>query len=227
MVATLSVFFFQVPQANAKQKREIQKWFWATGVGQRYSGRGYRDNILNDAEFFRRLASGRGRFSVSDLVDPSDVRRSEYNRRSSLSDSFYCLLLLLGPRYVMSGDLVPSSEYASYANRKHRHHIFPRALLSVNHFNYRQYNSICNICLIVAEENHEFGAKRPNSYLEPYRKKRFFKTVMKSHLIPCKSDSPMFLPGVRRAYPKFVKERHKMVCSAFEQAAGIKLFRRE
>jgi hypothetical protein len=114
----LSVFFFQTPQARGSQRQQIRRWFWATGVGQRYSGRGHRENILKDADFFRRLAKGRAHFQIAERIDPADVRRAEYNRRSSVTDAFYCLLLRRGPRYVISGDEVPSSEFASYANRK-------------------------------------------------------------------------------------------------------------
>src|SRR5262249_55405773 len=58
MVSTLTVFFYYHPAlATPLQQTEIKKWFWATAIGQRYSGRGFRDNILRDAKFFRRLAS--------------------------------------------------------------------------------------------------------------------------------------------------------------------------
>ncbi len=227
MVATLSVFFFHASQPQAAQRRELKRWFWATGVAQRYSGRGHRQNILKDAGFFRRLARGSGRFTLDERVDRAEIRRAEYNRRTSLSDTFFCLLLKREPRYVTSGSPVPPEVYVSAANRKHRHHIFPRALLAVNGFNHRRYNSICNICLIVAEENLEFGARRPDSYLDLYRVKRYFAGVMRSHLIPHRPESAIWLRGVRRAYPRFVDQRLRMICDAFEQAAGMRLFRRD
>ena len=41
MLATLAVFFFHHRgQPDRRQATEIKKWFWATGVGQRYSGHG-------------------------------------------------------------------------------------------------------------------------------------------------------------------------------------------
>lgn len=227
MVSTLSVFFFNSKGTQAWQKQELRKWFWATGVGQRYSGRGHRQNILADAVFMKKLASGRSRFSFSDRVDPAEVRRTEYNRRSSIADSFSCLLLKRGPRYLSSGDAVPLSEYSSYANRKHRHHIFPRALLARNGFGHKQYNSICNICLIVAEENHEIGAKRPDNYLGEHCRKNYFHKFMKSHLIPHGQNSPIWNNRLKKAYAAFMRERHKLICRAFEEEAGIKLFKKE
>jgi len=57
MLATLAVFFFHHPgQPNRYQASEIRKWFWTTGVAQRYSGRGYHRNIVADAKFFDSVA---------------------------------------------------------------------------------------------------------------------------------------------------------------------------
>ncbi len=153
MLATLSVFFFHHPAApNPRQRREIRKWFWATGVAKRYSGRGYRENIIADVRFFSRLArQGKARFSFSDLVDRLDVSRAEYNLHSSLANAFFCLLARHKPCYIANGEPIPSPQYASRANRSDLHHIFARQLLANNGFSHGDYNSLCNICFIAAE----------------------------------------------------------------------------
>jgi hypothetical protein len=228
MVATLSVFFNQHSAApNSQQAGEIRKWFWATGVGLRYSGRGYRQNLTADVKFFRKLARGTGaRFKFPERVDRSDLVRAEYTQRSSLVNAFFCLLAQHKPCYVANGEPIPESVYASRANRKDRHHIFPRQLLATYRFPHRDYNSICNICLIVAEENQEFGMKRPGSYLATYARQKHFARAMKSHLIPYKPGSGIWVKGVRRAYRQFRRERADWLCKAFESEAGMKLFRR-
>jgi hypothetical protein len=134
MLATLSLFFYHNPaQPDGRQQRQIRAWFWATGVAQRYSGRGYRANILSDAHLFRRLArTGRARFLLPDRIDPDDVKRSDYSRRSSLTGVFMCLLAKHQPRYLGNGLPVPKGEYAARANRKNRHHIYPKTLLAAS-----------------------------------------------------------------------------------------------
>src|SRR5690606_645945 len=118
MLASLSVFFFHHPAApNALQRREICKWFWATGVGLRYSGRGYRQNLIADVGFFERLARNRGRFKFDERVDRLDVSRAEYTQRSSLTNAFFCLLAKHEPCFIENGQQVPISIYASRANR--------------------------------------------------------------------------------------------------------------
>ena len=61
MVSTLTTFFVESPrQPSNSQLTELRKWFWVTALGQRYSGGGYRQNILSDVEFFRSLAQDAG-----------------------------------------------------------------------------------------------------------------------------------------------------------------------
>jgi len=115
--------------------------------------------------------------------------------------------------------------YASRANRKDRHHIFPRQLLAGYGFPHRDYNSICNICLIVAEENQQFGMKKPASYLADHSAKKHFARAMRSHLIPYQIGTGIWTKGVRKAYQQFRRERAKEICRAFGDVAGMKLFR--
>lgn len=228
MLATMSVFFFHHPPApNSRQAREIKKWFWTTGVASRYSGRGYRQNMIADVKLFKRLAhSGNTRFVFQDRVDRLEVARAEYTQGSARVNAFFCLLAIRNPCYIENGEPIPPSIYASRANRRDRHHIFPRQLLANYAFKHRDYNTICNICFIAAEENQSFGMKRPDSYLADYMNRRHFARSMKSHFIPHGKDSGLWTKGVRKAYAQFRRARLDMICKSFEDEAGIKLFRK-
>ncbi len=230
MVSTLAVFFYHhAALPTPRQQTEIRKWFWATAIGQRYSGRGFRDNILNDAKFFEQLARGGkdGRFRFDDRVDPIDLQRASYGRRSSIADGLYCLLIAQKPAYLKNGGSMLVEEYASPANRKHKHHIFPRAMLSRQRVSTARANSIINLCFICGEENSLFGSKKPFKYLDEFRRKRYFGKVMRSHLIPFDQKSGLWDVHVVRGYRAFLKSRTRLLCRSFERAAGIKLFREE
>ncbi|NLS95416.1 MAG: DUF262 domain-containing protein [Planctomycetaceae bacterium] len=228
MLATLTVFFFHHrAQPNRRQRDEIRKWFWATGVGQRYSGRGYRQNIIADVGFFKKLAGKTiTRFKFPDLVDRSDLLRTEYTQPAAIAKAFFCLLARRKPCFLNNGEPVPLRREIAMANRSEKHHIFPRALLAQYGFRHREYNSLCNICFVVAEENQSIGSRSPRSYLADFKSRRFFTRAMKSHLIPCDKGSGLWTPGVARAYRQFRKRRLQMICKAFEDEAGIRLFRR-
>lgn len=227
MVALLALFFFHHPGAPSKrQKEEIRKWFWATGVAQRYSGRGFRGNILGDAELFRRLArTGAARFLLAERVERSELRRADYARRASISDAYFCLLASHRPTYIGNGDPLPLHVYASRANSKNKHHIFPKQHLRRLNVASRSINSICNICFLTAEENQSIGSAPPRSYLELHRRKSYFKRAMRSHLIPTSEESGLWLPNSKRGFRLFLHAREQEIARSFEAAAGMKLFR--
>jgi len=229
MLATLAVFFYHHKAApSSKRRAEICKWFWATGVGKRYSGRGHRQNILGDVDFFEKLArTERAVFHFENLADPSDVQKTEYTQPAALTKAFLCLLACQEPCYLKSGECFPLEKAAASANRGDRHHVFPKALLNNYGFRHRDYNSLCNISLVVAEENQSFGSDSPRTYLEDFRHKQFFARAMKSHLLPYKGDSALWLEGVGKAFREFRKQRLVLICQAFEREAGIRLFRKE
>lgn len=229
MISTLAVFFYyRAALPTAKQSREIKKWFWATSLGQRYSGRGFRDNIISDAAFFRTLGHGKStRFRFDDRIDPIELRRAVYGKRSSIADALYCLLISHRPAYLANGQPMLVQEYASPANRKHKHHIFPKACLARARVPLNRANSIVNLCFICGEENSVFASHKPATYLAEFRSRRYFARVMKSHLIPVDRSSGLWDTNVDRGYRMFLKARTRLLCRSLEQAAGMKLFRRD
>lgn len=230
MLATLSFFFYANNRAQPlpSQKRELRKWFWATAVGGRYVGRGYRQNILKDVKFFEGLGKRRkGRFVFRDLVPVTDIKRTDYLTASGLTTAFFLLLCKRDPLYLETGGRIPLGEAASPANRKDKHHIFPKALLQRNDFTTKQANSLCNLCYIVAEENQSIGSNKPRVYLADYKRRKQFARVMKSHLIPYKSDSGLWSRNIRRGYRRFLNQRLDLIRKTFEKEAGIRLFRED
>lgn len=230
MLATLAVFFYHhAGPPNRHQATEIRKWFWATGVAQRYSGKGYHRNIIADAKFFESLAcNARKRFVFRDRLDPlADIQTVEYASRSAKTRAFFCVLASQSPRLLETGDIIDFGTHVSHANQRDRHHIFPKAQLK-NHFSSRVYNSLCNICYLVFSDHMKIGMKLPRTYLKPYREdgRQQFRRVMKSHLIPAGDDSGLWDQGIVRAFKKFRQQRLAVICSEFEKAAGIKLFRK-
>ncbi len=229
MVATLSVFFFNHKgQPMTKQRGEIRKWFWATGVANRYSGRGYHRNIVKDAKFFAALARGKSRrFGFVELLDPqTDLLAEQYSAQSSLTRAFFCLLALKKPTYLDSGEDIPLGDGTlSHANKTHRHHIFPQAQLQ-GHFSAKVYNRLCNICFLVARDNQSIGMKLPRSYLAETKMKHQsrFATIMQSHLIPAAPTGSIWMKGTKTAFKKFQQQRLQLICCEFEKAAGMKLF---
>jgi hypothetical protein len=232
MISVLALFYFWNGKGpSATQREEIRKWFWATAVGSRYSGSKFNTCISEDVQFFQKLAkSGKIKFSYTPQVDKVDIRKSLYAARTGISSAFYCLLMLRRPVSIMDNGLneIPVDRFATKANRKDRHHIFPRALMPRIGVPASLYNSICNICLLTAEENQCIGARRPRSYLgEAQKSAGFFKRKMDRHLIPTAIESGIWQSDLKAGFKKMLKQRTEWICQELEKAAAIRLFRND
>lgn len=231
VVAVLALFFFWNGRGpSASQKEQLHRWFWATAVGSRYSGNNFNRCIPEDVEFFHRLASKpNARFTYTPEVDQVDVRKAQYASRTGITAAFYCMLLSRQPVSILDDGLnpIPLDRYATSANRKDRHHIFPRAVLAHAGFPASLYNSICNICLLTAEENQSIGSRRPRSYLGDVEEDgTYFKRKMTRHLIPVHDESGIWDTDIKRGFKRFARERTELICRELEAVAGMRLFRK-
>lgn len=233
MLAVLAVFYYHNGRRgpSAVQREQLRKWFWCTAVGSRYSGRNFLKCLPEDLVFFQRLATkGTARFSYTPDVDRIDVRKAQFASRTGISSAFYCMLLGRGPVSILDNGIndIPLSHYSTPANRSDRHHIFPRAVLAPLGVSAALYNSVCNICLLTAEENQSIGSRRPRKYLSDVRDGgTYFKRKMARHLIPVDDVSGIWETDPKRGFAKFLKQRSELVCRELETVAGLKIFRRE
>ena len=213
------------------QKEQLRKWFWATNVGSRYSGQNFNRCIPEDIKFFKRLAkSQKAKFIYKPQVDHHDVKKDNYTGKTGITCAVCCMLLRRKPVQLNDNGLndIPVDNFATDTNRKNRHHIYPKALLSWHSIPPKLYNSIANICLLTSTENFGISAKRPRSYLREIKETTtHFKQKMYRHLIPIDEDSGIWETNVRKGYYRFLENRTKMICQALEEEAGIKLFRRD
>jgi hypothetical protein len=189
LLSMLAYFYFCNGHGpSQKQKEQIRKWFWATSVGSRYSGRDFNRCVPADLKFFSALAKNSKRqFHYDPQVEMVDVRKAQYASRTAITSAVYCMLLRRRPVFLFDKGLneIPIQRYSTRANRKDRHHVFPRQPLANEHIPAKLYNSISNICLLVAEENQRIGPRRPRSYLaDQHVSGSAFKGKMVRHLIP-------------------------------------------
>jgi hypothetical protein len=234
MVAMLAFFHYWNNRRgpSARQKELIRRWFWATTVGSRYTGRNFLRCLPQDLKFFKRLAqNGSARFEYTPEIDKVDVRKAQYASRTGITSAFYCMLFRRGPVSILDDGLneIPLERYATRANRKDRHHVFPRAVLAPKRIPANLYNSVSNICLLTADENQSIGSRRPRVYLGDVRDEgTYFNRKMARHLLPVNPDSSgIWARNIRRGFTQFLRERTDLICRALEEEAGIRLFRRD
>jgi hypothetical protein len=232
MLSMLACFFFWNGRGPSRsQAEQIRKWFWATSVGSRYSGRDFNRCVPDDLKFFKKLAASRSlAFRYKPQVELVDVRKTQFAAATAITSAVYCMLLRRKPVYLFDHGLneIPIDRYSTQANRKDRHHIFPRQLLANQGFAAQSYNSIANICLLVAEENQKVGSRRPRIYMRSLKDDfNGYSPKMNRHLIPIEVESGVWDRSTARGFRKFLEQRTAMICDALEDEAGIQLFRRE
>lgn len=231
MLSMLACFFFWNGHGPSRsQAEQIRRWFWATSVGSRYSGRDFNRCVPEDLKFFRKLAKKPSLlFHYKPQVEPVDVRKAQYSAATAITSAVYCMLMQRKPVYLFDDGLneIPTDRYSTRANRKDRHHIFPRQLLANHGLPAQIYNSISNICLLVAEENQSVGSQQPRRYVQALQRDYSgFSRKMGRHLIPIDSESGIWDRNTTRGIRRFLDQRTTLICDALESAAGIRLFRR-
>jgi hypothetical protein len=222
----LSFFFAENKRrASPFQIRQIKKWFWHTCCGERYSGRGFTQNIPADIKFFKRLAAKElVNYAINLKVNPYDFLRSDYRASAGPVSAYYIMIRNKKPLYLHNANEILLHNASSISNRKDRHHIFPNALLKRNDIKDKWINSIVNICYLESDENQSINDTLPKTYLSIYKLQKHFPRVMKSHLIPVDKQSPVWSKDVNEAYLPFINKRGKMIIEEIEKCAGAVLF---
>ncbi len=221
----LSLFFYlNNGRPNPHQKREIKKWFWHTAIGERYSGSGFNKNIPKDIDFFHKLAKRNNyRYVIDEKINPNEFLKKDY-RKTNFSSviAYYLFLKSIEPDYLATGEPMMLDNALSLSNRRDRHHIFPRNLLARRKINNKWKHSIANICFLAADENQSVSDDHPKVYLEPYKRKRFFKRVMRKYLIPTYKDSGIWNSNVKQGFKSFLNQRATLILNGIAKEVGVR-----
>lgn len=225
-IFTMLSLFFYLKNGNpsSSQKKEIKKWFWHTTLGERYSGSAFSRNITKDIIFFTKLVNKEDyKYSIDEKINSNELLRKDYSKTNqSAVKAFYLFLKANKPRYLEMGYPMILDNALAISNRKDKHHIFPKALLSRGKIKSKWNNSLLNICFLAANENQLISDDKPRNYLGEYRRKRHFKKVMRSHLIPVKSDSGVWENTLRLGFKIFLNQRAPVILNSISKIADVK-----
>lgn len=223
----LSLFFYlNNGRPNTNQKREIRKWFWHTSLGERYSGSAFNKNIPSDIDFFRKLAKKKNhKYVINGKINPNDLLKKNYKQiNSSAVKGYYLFLKSLKPRYIEVGYPMMLDNPLWLSNRKDRHHIFPTNVLNRKKINSRWNNSLLNICFLAANENQSISDDYPRNYLGDYKtnKKKYFNSVMHSHIIPIQTASGVWDSNTKKGFKTFLNQRAERILNRISHQAALK-----
>ncbi len=230
LLTMLSLFFLyrRNRRPSRTQRKALRRWFWSTIVGSRYTGRGYRPNLLADARMMKRLAmTGRVNQPALERQPERILYSTDYRRRGMLPLGLFCLLRTQCPRYLEDGEVIPGRELAAAGNRHDKHHIFPKHALNRCGISATSVNALTNICFLVARENQRVGSSLPRTYLQDVPQgRRHVAATLASHLIPSGAEAGLHETNTKRGFRMFTQARSRLLARAFEREAGVRLFDR-
>jgi len=225
-IFTMLSLFFYLKNGNpsSSQKKEIKKWFWHTTLGERYSGNAFSRNITKDIIFFTKLVNKENyKYSIDEKINPNELLKKDYSKTNqSAVTGFYLFLKANKPKYLEMGYPMILDNALALSNRKDKHHIFPKALLSRRGIKSKWNNSLLNICYLAANENQSINDDKPRNYLGEYKRKRHFKKVMRSHLIPAGSDSGVWEDNLRNGFKLFLNQRANRILNSMTKLSDVK-----
>lgn len=226
-IFTILALFFYLNHGmpTVQQKREIKKWFWHTALGERYSGSRFNRNIPSDIQFFKKLARNKdNKYVITDKINPNDFLRYDYRKtNSSAVLGYYLFLKKLKPRYLEVGYPMMLDDAIAQSNKKDRHHIFPKAMLKKKAISPRWKDALLNICFLARKENEYINDDYPYNYLGDFKNKSFFKSVMKSHLIPVNVSSGVWEKSIGKGFKIFLNQRANLL---LDNIAKVTLIRK-
>ena len=157
------------------------------------------------------------RYEWSEPVTRKYIRDSTFTASHAFSKTVMALLATRQPRKYDSGDLVNlRNDFMRRADSLNFHHIFPKAHLKAQQYEYWEINRILNISLVDEFLNKSTIRDRaPSDYMNDfYETNDNFEASMKSHLIRThytEGDEHASAAIWDDDYPKFIKERARDV----------------
>jgi hypothetical protein len=150
---------------NAKQRRLLIRWFWASCFSRRYSS-GVGKVHSADIAWMDRLRENENEdFHINGAIDPFFFY-SAFNIGSVNTKIFVLMLASMKPRSLISNARVDLEDVLLRCNRNEFHHIFPKAFLIKNGVSLEHANGLYNFCFLSASDNQKIKDKNPTEYVK-------------------------------------------------------------
>jgi hypothetical protein len=170
ILVPLSVFFAasgnrEAPCTDA-QRTVINRWFWRSCLGRRYSS-GVLRNLKYDIEEISKLRDNKpsalGGFSVS--ITSSFFTDNVFTMGAVNTNTFILLLAHKRPDSFVSGSPIDLREKLRQSNRAEFHHLMPKAFIEQSKQSSSvSVNCLANFAFISRADNRQLGGVAPSAY---------------------------------------------------------------
>lgn len=214
-IVILTKFFsFKSTKNEARQIKELTKWFWKTSFSNRYSTWQTTEKMNSDIQ---RIIEIRGdnfneinklKYSVS----KNELIETKFSKANPLTRSFLLLMAQNSPMDLVKNTKIDIVKSLSKYNRKEYHHIFPNAFLKKQGFPQEKIFSVTNFCFLPTDSNKKITNKSPSDYFFSLIPLNDFNIILGSNLIPLTKE--LYL---RDNYNDFLEKRAELIITEIDK----------
>lgn len=224
MLAVLACYFSEHgTNVPIEHKTWINRWFWRSAFSERYA-KSQTSQMANDTKGFRDLIGGKLDLPNYPLtVNKDEIRRMRMNRTSGAArNAILCLFAQAKPKHLVTGtDISLAKDHFSEIKDPNAHHIFPKNFLRKGlKRKVEEVHLLPNFCFLPADLNNKIKDRPPSEYFADFRdtngESPIFETALRSHLIPCGPDSPIWDDD----YDAFLQQRTELIWAEILKAVG-------
>lgn len=192
-------------QQKGQRRVQVRRWLWCAIFSQRYQAAANTRAEKDVGEMVKWFRGG----DVPSMISSFSINDVSLRDASSPSSPVYkgviCLALLNGARDFAHFGAITEQMIA--VGDVDDHHIFPRKYLEDLKKTKSEINCVINRTLIDSETNKKISANPPTVYLPKIGLKAEETAILKSHLIPTGSESPLYFDDFER----FLDEREQLL----------------
>lgn len=214
-IVILCYIYSQTGVLSEQLIKRVREWFWRSGFGEGYRGAS-EHYISQHLELIHEyVINGTGDPEVFGVIPSEEtLKKSLFISKSSRSRALVLMLAHQQAKNLTNGSVVDISEALSNFNKRHFHHVYPRAYLKRERAK-GEANSIVNICLLSASENIAISDNDPHVYLSQCVSALGDDAdkVFASNLLPLPSETDFSLLG----YSDFLDRRAQLLSAEIKR----------
>lgn len=165
-IVVLAEILRQIPVPSAPQWREIEQWFWRSGISGYFSG--WNSGMMAmDLAATVAFAGGKLDALCSGFLKPEPALWSSRAFRLNVAHAKILALILAyqSPKDFMTGQAIDVSKALAWQNNKEFHHFFPQAFLRGKGVAPTKVSSLANMVFLSSASNKAISDRAPSEYV--------------------------------------------------------------
>lgn len=166
-IVVLAEVLRRLPMPDAKQWKEIEKWFWRTGISGYFSG--WNSGMMaTDLAAVAVFADGKTPGIEIEIQKPNSQlwAMRPFRLNNAHSKILALILAYQMPRDFLTGQAIDVDKALAWQNSKEFHHFFPQAFLKSAGVTASKASSQANMVFLSSASNKAISDRAPSEYVQ-------------------------------------------------------------